>query len=280
MADITAAPVLLLGATTGCGQALIDRLAGQGLHIAAVSRQAPDETKPHVFWLQQDLDQATVSFDANVLIGTGPLIHVIRQLEDTPRLGRIVAISSASTEFKSRSEDSGERDLMERLAEQEQILTARCRQRGVPLTLLKPTMIYGGERNANVQRIGALSDRLHWLPYCGRGLRHPVHADDLAKLIIDCLARGEASAGPWLLGGGEVLNYPAMLTRIASARGGSPKLIRLPVGVMKGLLSLAHLANRLNDVKPVMLQRQAMDLVVDDSPARERLSWNPRPFRP
>lgn len=42
----------------------------------------------------------------------------------------------------------------------------------------------------------------------------------------------------------------------------------------------AHLAGRLTDIKPAMIRRQAMDLVVDDTPAREQLGWNPRPFRP
>lgn len=278
--DSAGPPVLLLGATTACGQALIDRLAGQGVHIAAVSRQAPDESKPHVFWMQQDLDHGPAALEANVLISTGPLIHAIQQLEYGPRLGRIVAISSASTEFKARSSDPQERELIEGLIEQEQVLDRRCRERGVALTLLKPTMIYGGGRNANVGRIGALADRLRWLPYCGRGLRHPVHADDLAKLIVSCLIHSDSSAGAWLLGGGEVLDYPTMLARIASARGLRPRLVRLPAWFMQGLLSAAHAIHRLEDVKSIMVQRQAMDLVVDDSPARERLAWDPRPFRP
>lgn len=278
--DSTGTPILLLGATTACGKALIERFRGQGVHLVAVSRRAPERADPHVLWLEQDLDHAPVSLEANVIISTGPLIHAIKQLDHSPKLGRVVAISSASTVFKTQSDDKQERQLIEGLIEQEQALEERCKKGGVALTLLKPTMIYGGEQNANVDRIGSLADRLPCLPYCGRGLRHPVHADDLAKLIISCLGPSERSKGPWLLGGGEVLDYPAMLVRISSARGKMSRLIRLPAWLMKLLLAMAHAAHRLTDVTPVMLQRQTMDLVVDDSPARERLGWRPRPFRP
>jgi len=278
--DSSSAPILVLGATTACGQFLLDRLKDQGVRLLAVSRKPPDHAEPHVLWLEQDLDQGAVSLEANVVISTGPLIHAIRQLDATPRVGRIVAISSASTEFKAQSDDLQERALIKGLIDQEEQLQARCRQRGVALTLLKPTMIYGGHRNANVRRIAALSERLAWIPYCGRGLRQPVHADDLARLIVGCLIQGANSAGTWLVGGGETLDYPVMLARICSAQGRRPRLIRLPAWLIGGVLAVAHSIGRLEDVKSVMLRRQAMDLIVDDSPAREHLEWNPRPFRP
>jgi nucleoside-diphosphate-sugar epimerase len=276
----TSAPILLLGATTACGQALIERLSGQGVRVVAVSRRAPSRLAPHVLWLQQDLDQEPASIETNVLISVGPLIHALRQLEQAPRLGRVIAISSASTEFKAHSRDENERALIARLIAQEQALIDACRQRGIVLTLLKPTMIYGGVDNANVARVGALGERLRCLPYCGRGLRHPVHADDLARQIQQCVIRSEATAGVWLVGGGEVLEYPAMLKRIASARGRSLRLLPLPLWLMRMVLSVAHRWGRLVDVRPVMLERQRMDLIVDDAPARERIGWEPRAFRP
>ncbi|MEN1729047.1 MAG: hypothetical protein AAGJ52_11465 [Pseudomonadota bacterium] len=280
MSATMGAPILLLGASSACGQALIQRLAGQGVSVLAVSRQAPSESQSHVIWVQQDLDVSPVSMEASVLVSTGPLIHAIQQLEASPRIGRVIAMSSASTEFKARSDDAQEQALIQRLMAQESELEARCADRGVTLTLLKPTLIYGGENNRNVDRIGGLADRLRWLPYCGQGRRHPVHADDLARLILDCVMTGERSAGKWLLGGGETLDYPSMLRRIASARGQTPRLLRLPLYLMKSALVLAHAMGKLEDVKAVMLERQRLDLIVDDQAAREQLAWQPRGFRP
>ncbi len=276
----TGAPLLLLGASGATGQFLIQRLAGQGVMLMAVSRGQPRERHPHVIWLQQDMDAGPVDVQSSVLISLGPLAHALRHVEHSSRLGRVIALSSASTQFKMQSPDDDERALMVRLLELEADLDEICRQRDIDLTLLKPTMIYGGQGDANVSRIGGLTSRLKWLPYCGRGLRQPVHADDLARLIVDCLALGRQSVGSWLLGGGESLDYPAMLKRISSARVHSNRLVRLPLFLMRALLSVAHASGRLQDIRPIMLARQRMDLVVDDTPARERLGWQPRPFRP
>lgn len=274
------APLLLFGASGATGQFLIERLAGQGVMLMAVSRRQPQHGQPHVIWLQQDLNACPAEVESSVLISLGPLVHALRQVEQAPRLGRVIALSSASTRFKAQSPDDDERALMVRLIELEADLQEVCRQRDIDLTLLKPTLIYGGTDDANVSRIGGLASQMKWLPYCGRGLRQPVHADDLARLIVDCLALGRSSAGSWLLGGGESLDYPAMLSRISSAHGRTNRLVRLPLWTMKVLLAAAHASGRMRDVRPVMLARQQVDLVVDDTPARERLGWQPRPFRP
>lgn len=274
------APLLLLGASSATGQFLIKRLAGQGVMLMAVSRRQPKHGQPHVIWLQQDLDAGPAQVESSVLISLGPLVHALRQVEQAPRLGRVIALSSASTRFKAQSPDADERSLMARLVEMENDLQELCQQRDIDLTLIKPTLIYGGQDNANVSRIGGLASRMRWLPYCGRGLRQPVHADDLARLIVECLAMGSQSAGIWLLGGGETLDYPTMLNRISSAHGKTNRLLRLPLWAMRALLTVAHAAGRLQDIRPMMLARQRVDLVVDDTPARERLGWQPRPFRP
>jgi len=281
MIDFSAnAPILMLGASGPCGQALLERLAGQGVSILAVSRSAPAHSATHVLWIKQDLDQGPVACEANVLISAGPLNHVLRQADFSPSLGRIIALSSASTEFKANSSDPSERELINHLIDLEKALIEVCKSRDISLTLLKPTMIYGGMHNDNVTRIGKLAEEFRWLPYCGRGLRHPVHADDLAYLMQDCLIRGESSDGVWLLGGGEALNYPAMMARIARAHDRVPRLIRLPMWFMKLMLSVAHRFHRLEGIRPVMLERQCMDLLVDDTSAKKLLDWEPRAFRP
>lgn len=274
------APLLVLGASSTVGGYLLQRLAGQGVILMAVSRRPPEQAQPHVIWLQHDLDRAPVECEASVLVSLGPLAHALDQVRHGARLGRVVALSSASPLFKARSPDPEEEQLMARLIALESDLEAACKARDIHLTVLKPTLIYGHEQDGNISRIGGLAGSLKWLPYCGRGKRHPVHADDLARLVIDCLGQGRAAAGSWLLGGGEVLDYPDMLARTAGARNLPPRLIRLPLPVMRLALACAHAMGRLKDIQPVMLARQRVDLLVDDTPAREQLGWSPRGFRP
>ncbi len=277
---MNAAPVLVLGASNAVGGFLLNRLGGQGLVLMAVSRRPPPGAQPEVIWLQHDLDQAPAPVEASVLISLGPARHALAQLRAMPRLGRVLALSSASTLFKQQSADADERDFIVALAETEADLIAECAERAIPLTLLKSAMIYGGSDDANVGQVAALAERLPLLPYCGRGLRHPVHADDIARLIVDCLRLGPPTAGSWLLGGGETLDYPGFLRRIAGSRGRQPRLLRLPAWLLRLGLGAAHACGRLQGVRAVMLDRQRQDLLVDDSPAREHLGWNPRPFRP
>ena len=273
-------PVLVLGASGAVGGFLIERLRGRGVTLLAVSRRQPPSSEPHVVWLQHDLAAGPVAAEASVLVSLGPVRHALEQVCRGRGLGRVIALSSASTLFKTDSPDLQERALMDELMELEQCLADECRKRSIDLTLIKATMIYGAGGDANVTRVAGLLARLGLAPYCGRGLRQPVHADDLAALVIECMARGRAAGGTWMVGGGETLSYPALLRRIASASGENCRPLPVPAALMKLALKVAHDCGSLRDIRPVMIDRQRRDLVVDDQPARERLNWRPRPFRP
>jgi nucleoside-diphosphate-sugar epimerase len=274
------APVLVFGASGPIGRFLLPRLAECGGLVMAVSRHQPEQADPGTIWIQHDLDCGPLASEANVLIGLGPLRHVLEQVCHGRRLGRVIAMSSASTLFKTRSSDPDERHLMAELVELEQQLEEACEQREIKLTLLKPTLIYAPGLDANLTRVAGLIGRLGLAPYCGRGLRQPVHADDLARLIVECLLPTRESGGRWLLGGGETLAYPDLLRRLAERQGRAVRLLPVPLWPMKLVLGLAHALGRLRDIRTVMLERQRIDLLVDDAPAREKLGWNPRPFRP
>jgi nucleoside-diphosphate-sugar epimerase len=169
---------------------------------------------------------------------------------------------------------------MAKIEADEQRLVALCEERGVLLSLFKTTMIYGGARDANVSRLRGLIEALPVVPVVGSGLRAPVHAKDLADLVLNLLSRGSAPGGRWLVEGGERLTYPNLLKAIARTRGRSVRIVPMPLWLMRLALGLAHRLGRLCDINAAMLARQADDLVVDDRPAREQLGWNPRRFSP
>jgi len=275
-----AAVILLLGASGPVGRSFLQRTDGQRVRAIAVSRRDPSRAWPHVTWLRHDLERAPADVRAGTLVSFGPLAHALTQVEQGAGLGRVIAVSSASTLFKQSSPDRGERRQMRALAACEEALAAACQARGIVLTLLKPTLIYDGRDDGNVTRVAGLAQRLPLVPVAGRGLRAPVHADDLARLAVECLIRGERSAGTWLLGGGETLAYPDLVRRVAAARGRAVRIVRLPAFLLAAAVRAAHLFGQVRDITPAMIARQRIDLVVDDTPARERLGWDPRPFRP
>ena len=273
-------PLLVLGASGPIGHFLLPRLLDSGIAVMAVSRRRPFSTRAGLTWIQHDLASGPAPVEADILISAGPLPLAVRQARATPGLGRIIAFSSAGVRFKQQSPDPVERELITALGQAESDLRALCDQRAVPLTLFRPTLIYGGPGNANIDLIGQWSQRFRWLPVAGDGRRQPVHAEDLARVTVDALRAGPAAAGTFELGGGETLGYRDFLRRIAKARGLNPRLLPMPGVVLKAGLAIAHRLGRLRSVRGVMIERQRSDLVVDDREARERLGWNPRPFRP
>lgn len=273
-------PVLILGATSLVGRNLLELFSVQGVSVVAISRQAPDRSRPNEVWIQKDLSVGTISTDANVVVSLGPLRFAEQQLLESSKVGRLVALSSASTNFKVASPDPYERELIAGLLKTETRIEQLCKARSIEATILKPTMIYGGGLDGNVSYIAGVMRRLGLVPYCGRGLRQPVHARDLASLIERCLTMGKLSSGFWFLGGGETLDYPTMLRRIAKANGLSPFLVRAPVRLMVAFLLVCHMLGRLESIRPQMIWRQGQDLTVDDQSARQALNWSPRPFRP
>ena len=274
------APVLVLGATAQVGHFLVPRLAEAGAPVVAVSRRVPTESRPGVMWMQQDLQHETARVQAGTMISCGPLDLAARQARATPGLRRIVALSSASVHFKRRSGDPVERAVIDELVAAEERLSDLAEQRGIDFTMLRPTLIYGGPGDRNVARVRAWIASRGWAPVCGSGLRQPVHADDLAQLCLRLVPRRGYGLESFDVGGGESLPYPDFLRRIASAEGRDLRLVRMPAGPVMAVLRLARAFGALRGITPEMVRRQRMDLAVDDTPAREILDWNPRPFRP
>lgn len=263
-------PVLVLGASGAIGHFLVPRLLDSGIPVMAVSRRRPEVSRTGLTWIEHDLASGPAPVEAAVLISAGPLALAAAQAKAMSRLGRVIAFSSASVRFKRESADPSEREAMARLLQAETELKELCAARGIGLTLFRPALIYGGPENANIGIIAALSGRYRWLPVAGNGRRHPVHAADLAGIAADALGRGET--GEFDLGGGEILGYRELVRRVARAAGVEPRLVPVPAFLLKLALALAHGLGRLKAVRPAMIERQAMDLLVDDTEARRRLA--------
>ncbi|MFW5816855.1 MAG: hypothetical protein ACOCVP_08360, partial [Wenzhouxiangella sp.] len=96
--------VLVLGASTAAGRFFLRRAEQiEGVHLLAVSRLSPTRSHPGVTWLQHDLAHGPAPADPGVLVSFGPVGLAAAQFEASPGLARVVALSSASTLFKSAS---------------------------------------------------------------------------------------------------------------------------------------------------------------------------------
>ncbi len=266
---MSAAETLLLGASGQIGQAIVTQWSEAEGPLRCVSRRK----KPD--WLQLDLYQDPLP-DCAYILSSGPLdacVAALRRAPALPSLRRVVAFSSTSVMSKAKSPSARERQLAERLRQSEQGLREWCTAHGVEWVLIRPTLVHGG-RNRNLQRVARWLMRYGCVP-CqspARGMRQPVHADELAWLARRCRQLPQAAGHGWVAAGGECLSYREMLERVRQ-QVGRGRLCPLPAWMLQPLRWWHPEAY-------AMLQRQQQDLCFDDAETRKVLGWNPGPFRP
>jgi nucleoside-diphosphate-sugar epimerase len=163
------------------------------------------------------------------LVSAAPLRYLERAFGGGIRLPgvRVVAVSSASAATKAGSPWPFDHALSLSLRSSEDALIAAL---GTAVTVLRPTMIYGSGRDRNVARLAGMIRRFRIAPIfgSGRGLRAPIHVDDLAAVVVR-VAMSEVGAGEALhVPGAEVLEYREMLSRIAESCGVSAALPKFP----------------------------------------------------
>jgi nucleoside-diphosphate-sugar epimerase len=280
-------PVVVTGASGQIGWALLPRLAEQWQPVSAVSRERPGwaQRSTGIEWHQADLrDGWPEGLACERLVHAGPLelaVPLIRPAADRG-LNRLVAFSSTSLLVKADSADPAERALIQRLAAAEADLERACREAGVSMTLLRPTLIYGAGLDASVTPLAALMRRWRFmvLPGPGRGRRQPVHVADLADAVLSALEQPAAAGGVYTLAGGSILSYRRMLETLFRAQGLRPRFLTLPAGLCRAGIRALRVLPRYRQLSPALVDRVEQDLVFDDSEARARLGWRPRAFAP
>ncbi len=301
--------VLISGANSDVGDYLLDRLATDDCQYLAVTRKTPGHYRQinrHgvcIHWLPLSFFQKVPTNDfgeisqwisiAPVWV-TGSLIPSLERF----RPQQIIAFSSTSIEGKKCSESDSDRKIVDRLKEGELVLSDFSRMHKIPTSLIRPTLVYGGPRNQNINFIRRFIRLFRFFPLVGKGegLRQPVHADDLAWA---CLKIGQtygfskvdqdASSVKDLpgtefevydLGGGETLTYRKMVLRVFNSEGIKPRIWEMsPTMVGLGIRAL-RLFPGFGFLSAGMATRMSANLTYSISKAKKHFSYEPRSFKP
>jgi nucleoside-diphosphate-sugar epimerase len=271
--------VAVVGATSLVGHDLLPRLAAAGRVVHAISRRPPSTADGAARWHVVDVARAPGAIPAvTAAVHLAPLWLAPPVVESLAARGlrRLVAFSSTSRFTKAGSSDRREQDVARRLAEAEDAVAAACARGGVAWTILRPTLIYGGGRDANLTAIARVARRLGVVAVAGRGegRRQPVHADDLAAACVRLLDAPETHGRAYDVGGGTVLAYRDMVAEVCRAAGGA-RVIAVPPGLLRAAFRIAGLVL---PVSGAMVDRMERDLVADDAAARRDFGWAPRAF--
>lgn len=139
-------------------------------------------------------------------------------------------------------------------------------------------MIYDGLHDRNVAAIASFIRRSGFFPVAGaaKGLRQPVHADDVAAACQAAIAT-EGLRDTYELSGGETLTYREMVERIFVWLDRHPRLVTIPLPLIRAAAPLVSWLRQLEHL-PAMAARMNVDLVFDHDAARRDFGFRPRPF--
>lgn len=273
--------ILVTGANGVVGQPLVKELEQKDESFLRVSRLNGLNA---VQWdLHQPIDETIKSAlqGCNKLIHCAPIWLLPAHLPHLVSLGirRIVVFSSTSVISKGASTDPQEQRLVEQLSTAEREIQAICEQSNITYTILRPSMIYGYGIDQNVTHIAGFIRRWGFAVIAGKGsgLRQPVHADDLVSASLVCLTSEETSNKTYSLAGGETLTYKDMLTRIFKALGRKPRVISVPVWMLRPALRLSKLLGKF-DYTADMANRMNQHLAYDNGRAADDFGYSPESF--
>lgn len=268
--------VLVFGASSQIGHYLLPLLAARDEPVVALSRTARAST-PDLTWLPGHLPDAVPDVDGiSAIFSFGPLQACADWLArvELPYAPRVVVTSSMSAETKRVSEVPAEREISQLLRDGENALAAACLRHGSDWTVLRPTLVYGAGLDKSLTPIAHRAMRMRVFPLpAGRGMRQPVHAQDLALAALAALDTPASAMKILPIGGGERLPVGEMFARVRR----SLPVDTLPIPIPAWSLRLARRGvGRLRGP----LSRLDADLIADNAEVTRLLGVTPRPFRP
>ncbi len=157
-----------------------------------------------------------------------------------------------------------------------------CRESGMVLTVLRPTMIYGNAADQNLIRFIRMVDRLPLMPVVngGRYALQPVHYLDLADAYYAVLTHEDAAGGKnFILSGEEPILLRDMLSVIGEELGKHVRFISVPFPVAyAGAWTVFCLTFGRIDCRE-KVQRLCEPRAYPHDEASAAFGYAPRPFR-
>lgn len=278
-------PVLLVGASGQVGLSILRRLLNAKNKVLAVYHDTVmDFEHPHLTWIYGDVEGRNFDLrglNPRTLIYTPSIWTLPPHLKKLSQQGinRLVCFSSTSIMSKATSENEYEREMVEKFSEAEREVGQICKELGIKWTIIRPTMIYGIGLDKNVSSILRFMRRFYGLfPLVppAKGLRQPVHVDDLARAVHLLLDMPKTYGKCYNLGGAEKLTYRELVERIAKIANIKP--IFLPLARLPQAMDAISRFFRRPDLNGEIAKRMNRDLIFDSQEATLDFGYTPRPF--
>lgn len=154
--------------------------------------------------------------------------------------------------------------------EAEQALADISRETGLETVVLRPPLVYGPGVKANFLALLRWVDRGFPLPLgCIDNRRSLLYLGNLVDALLACCTHPGAAGRTFLVSDTPPVSTPELVRMMASVLGCPPRLLPVPVVVLRGLAGLLGRA--------AAVDRLTQSLVVDGSGLERALDWRP-PF--
>ena len=279
--------ILISGASSIIGKPLVARLRDQGEKVIEVSRAIHDD-EYHCCWdlSTQQLVETTLNNkkgQIHSLVHCAPIWLLPNHLPSLIEHGikRIIVFSSTSIEGKSKSTSVHEQHIVELLKDAELEIWQATQIHDINATIFRPTMIYGYGQGFNLAFIAKIIQRFGIFPMVigAKGLRQPVHADDLTNAVCLALLNEKSHGKTYVLSGSKVMTYESMVKQVFSVLGKKTKILKLPLSMFRGIITLANKVMNM-PVDAAMADRMQENLDFDYRLAQQDFAYSPGPFLP
>lgn len=276
----------VIGASGLVGQSLLPLLVEAGYVVHAFSRQNIHDCKKsvnnNIIWrrllkpIKVNKKKITRWICLAPIWALPDCFHVF--LENGAR--HIVAVSSTSRFTKESSKDKAEKELAKKIADSEHRLINWADENKINWTILRPTLIYRLGYDKNISMIARFIRRFSFFPLLGeaKGLRQPVHAQDVAMACITALNSAKAFNRAYNISGGEILSYREMVERVFLKLAKKPRFVILPLGIFRIALLFLIFLPAFRNWSPAMAERMNQDLVFDHQDASNDFGFAPGKF--
>lgn len=152
-----------------------------------------------------------------------------------------------------------------------------------PITILRPTMIYGNTdetRDHNMHKLVLHLSRARWFPLFGdgSGKMQPVHIEDVASACLDALKTDRSIGQSYEISGGSVISFREVLNLICEILGRKPAFISIPFPIAVPLAAVYERLAPNPRVTVEQVRRLSEDKCYSHEAAARDLNFRPRSF--
>jgi nucleoside-diphosphate-sugar epimerase len=149
-----------------------------------------------------------------------------------------------------------------------EVAAAQAAGSALQVAIVRPPLVYGSGVRANFLRILRWVDRGWPLPFAAiRNRRSLVSVWNLADLLLLLCERPLADRSVWLVSDGQDISTAELVRQLARALGRVPRLLPVPLAVLRGLGALSG--------RSAELEALCGSLAVDMAATRAQLGWSP-----